>query len=268
MKTKLAHYSLLVILACSLFGFYSCEEEKDDFFVFEYDDVYFETPISGVNISITSSTRLGIIGGVAPYSVQIADEQVAKASLDNEKNDISISSIKLGTTSLTLKDSEGRTLKIGVQVVNGRQSFHVKVIEARIEGIELEDNALTELEGKVAVESLMRTTGVIGFSFNTKESGNVSIIPSKNDIQYNGTFERTLTEEGTIFNVNIKGKAHKLRFQYPEKPEIPEEEKVISRALGPIDCWFIEDVTENYKKDYPHATSLKVECAYYGSLSR
>lgn len=104
--------------------------------------------------------------------------------------------------------------------------------------------------------------------FDTKESGNVSIIPSKNDIQYNGTFERTLTEEGTIFNVNLKGKAHKLRFQYPEKPEVPEEEKVISRALGPIDCWFIEDVTENYKNDYPDATSLKVECAYYGSLSR
>lgn len=236
--------------------------------MYEYDDVYFETPISGVNISITSNTRLGIIGGVAPYSVQIADEQVAKASLDNEKNDISISSIKLGTTSLTLKDSEGRTLKIGVQVVNGRQSFHVKAIEARIEGIELEDDALAELKKRVAVESLMRTTGVIGFSFNTKESGNVSIIPSKNDIQYNGTFERTYTEEGTICTVKLKEKTYKLRLQYPERPEIPEEEKVISRALGPIDCWFIEDVTEKYKDEYPNASSLKVECIYMGSLSQ
>lgn len=267
MKTKLAQCSLLVILACSLFGFYSCEEEKDDFFVFKYDDVYFEEPISGVYVPITSSARLGIIGGVAPYSVQIADEQIAKASLDNERNDISISSIKLGTTSLTLKDSEGRTLKIGVQVVNDRQSFHVKAIEARIEGIELEDDALTELKDRVAVGSLMRTTGVIGFSFDTKESGNVSIIPSKNDIQYNGTFIRTYTEEGTICTVNLKGKVYKLRFQYPEKPEIPEE-KVISRALGPTDCWFIEDVTEKYKDEYPNASSLKVECAYYGSLSR
>lgn len=236
--------------------------------MYEYDDVYFETPISGVNISITSSTRLGIIGGVAPYSVQIADEQVAKASLDNEKNDISISSIKLGTTSLTLRDSEGRTLKIGVQVVNGRQSFHVKAIEARIEGIELEDDALAVLKDRVAVESLMRTTGVIGFSFNTKESGNVSIIPSKNDIQYNGTFERTYTEEGTICTVKLKEKTYKLRLQYPERPEIPEEEKVISRALGPIDCWFIEDVTEKYKDEYPNASSLKVECIYMGSLSQ
>lgn len=236
--------------------------------MYEYDDVYFETPISGVNISITSSTRLGIIGGVAPYSVQIADEQVAKASLDNEKNDISISSIKLGTTSLTLRDSEGRTLKIGVQVVNGRQSFHVKAIEARIEGIELEDDALAELKKRVAVESLMRTTGVIGFSFNTKESGNVSIIPSKNDIQYNGTFERTYTEEGTICTVKLKEKTYKLRLQYPERPEIPKEEKVISRALGPIDCWFIEDVTEKYKDEYPNASSLKVECIYMGSLSQ
>lgn len=269
MKTRLAHCSLLVILACSLFGFYSCEEEKDDFFVFEYDDVYFETPISGVNISITSSARLGIIGGVAPYFVQMADEQIAKASLTNDKNDISISTIKLGTTSLTLKDSEGRTLKIGVKVVNGRQSFHVKAIEARIEGIELEEDALAELINEVAVGSLLRTTGVIGFSFDTKERGNVSIIPTKNDIQYNGTFELTYTEEGTIFTVNLKEKTYKLRFQYPERPEIPkEEEKVISRALGPIDCWFIEDVTEKYKAEYPDATSLKVECAYYGSLSR
>ena len=76
-----------------------------------------EPPISETSLSITGGTKLGIKGGVAPYTAEIADGQIATAYVD-ENNDIRISSIKLGSTSLMVKDADGRIIKIGTK---GRQ---------------------------------------------------------------------------------------------------------------------------------------------------
>lgn len=97
METKLTKLSLLFILLCSLPVFHSCsDDETDKFFVFEYWEVLTETPVNNVNISILTGTKLGIIGGTMPFTVEIDDKQIATASLD-ESNDIHISPVKLGT---------------------------------------------------------------------------------------------------------------------------------------------------------------------------
>jgi hypothetical protein len=115
---------------------------------------------------------LGIKGGVAPYTAEIADGQIATAYVD-ENNDIQISSIKLGSTSLMVKDADGRIIKIGLKVVNGKQSFSVNSVEARITGID--ESLLDEQQKKtgsghkkIKDEAGIQATGGIAFSYDQK----------------------------------------------------------------------------------------------------
>lgn len=154
MKAKMAKLCLLFILLCSLPVFYSCSDEADAFYLYEYWEVMFdpEPPISETSLSITGGTTLGIKGGVAPYTAEIADGQIATAYVD-ENNDIQISSIKLGSTSLMVKDADGRIIKIGLKVVNGKQSFSVNSVEARITGI---DESLLDEQQKEKLEAVKK----------------------------------------------------------------------------------------------------------------
>ena len=281
MKAKMAKLCLLFILLCSLPVFYSCSDEADAFYLYEYWEVMFdpEPPISETSLSITGGTKLGIKGGVAPYTAEIADGQIATAYVD-ENNDIQISSIKLGSTSLMVKDADGRIIKIGLKVVNGKQSFSVNSVEARITGIDeslLDEQQKGKLEAvikKIKDEAGIQATGGIAFSYDQKSSGKVTIVTSKNNTpKIEGSFSRSTSESGTTFQITINGKEYDCKFKLPELPERPDTSKSITtRDLGPIPYWLVEDVTEDYKSDVTdlfgiNATSLKIERIYIGSFT-
>ena len=281
MKAKMAKLCLLFILLCSLPVFYSCSDEADAFYLYEYWEVMFdpEPPISETSLSITGGTKLGIKGGVAPYTAEIADGQIATAYVD-ENNDIQISSIKLGSTSLMVKDADGRIIKIGLKVVNGKQSFSVNSVEARITGIDeslLDEQQKGKLEAvikKIKDEAGIQATGGIAFSYDQKSSGKVTIVTSKDNApKIEGSFSRSTSESGTTFQITINGKEYDCKFKLPELPERPDTSKSITtRDLGPIPYWLVEDVTEDYKSDVTdlfgiNATSLKIERIYIGSFT-
>ena len=281
MKAKMAKLCLLFILLCSLPVFYSCSDEADDFYLFEYWEVMLnpEPPISETSLSITGGTKLGIKGGIAPYTAEIADGQIATAYVD-ENNDIQISSIKLGSTSLMVKDADGRIIKIGLKVVNGKQSFSVNSVEARITGIDeslLDEQQKEKLEAvikKIKDEAGIQATGGIAFSYDQKSSGKVTIVTSKDNApKIEGSFSRSTSESGTTFQITINGKEYDCKFKLPELPERPDTSKSITtRDLGPIPYWLVEDVTEDYKSDVTdlfgiNATSLKIERIYIGSFT-
>lgn len=281
MKAKTTKLCLLFILLCSLPVFYSCSDEADDFYLFEYWEVMLnpEPPISETSLSITGGTKLGIKGGVAPYTAEIADGQIATAYVD-ENNDIQISSIKLGSTSLMVKDADGRIIKIGLKVVNGKQSFSVNSVEAKITGIDeslLDEQQKEKLEAvikKIKEEAGIQATGGIAFSYDQKSSGKVTIVTSKNNTpKIEGSFSRSTSESGTTFQITINGKEYDCKFKLPELPERPDTSKSITtRDLGPIPYWLVEDVTEDYKSDVTdlfgiNATSLKIERIYIGSFT-
>ena len=281
MKAKTTKLCLLFILLCSLPVFYSCSNEADDFYLFEYWEVMLnpEPPISETSLSITGGTKLGIKGGVAPYTAEIADGQIATAYVD-ENNDIQISSIKLGSTSLMVKDADGRIIKIGLKVVNGKQSFSVNSVEARITGIDeslLDEQQKGKLEAvikKIKDEAGIQATGGIAFSYDQKSSGKVTIVTSKDNApKIEGSFSRSTSESGTTFQITINGKEYDCKFKLPELPERPDTSKSITtRDLGPIPYWLVEDVTEDYKSDVTdlfgiNATSLKIERIYIGSFT-
>ena len=278
MKAKMAKLCLLFILLCSLPVFYSCSDEADDFYLFEYWEVMLnpEPPISETSLSITGGTKLGIKGGVAPYTAEIADGQIATAYVD-ENNDIRISSIKLGNTSLMVKDADGRIIKIGLKVVNGKQSFSVNSVEARITGIDeslLDEQQKEKLEAvkkKIKDEAGIQATGGIAFSYDQKSSGKVTIVTSKdNTPKIEGSFSRSTSESGTTFQITINGKEYDCKFKLPERSDTSKS--ITTRDLGPIPYWLVEDVTEDYKSDVTdlfgiNATSLKIERIYIGSFT-
>lgn len=278
MKAKMAKLCLLFILLCSLPVFYSCSDEADAFYLYEYWEVMFdpEPPISETSLSITGGTKLGIKGGVAPYTAEIADGQIATAYVD-ENNDIQISSIKLGNTSLMVKDADGRIIKIGLKVVNGKQSFSVNSVEARITGIDeslLDEQQKEKLEAVIKMikdEAGIQATGGIAFSYDQKSSGKVTIVTSKDNApKIEGSFSRSTSESGTTFQITINGKEYDCKFKLPERPDTSKS--ITTRDLGPIPYWLVEDVTEDYKSDVTdlfgiNATSLKIERIYIGSFT-
>lgn len=278
MKAKMTKLCLLFILLCSLPVFYSCSDEADAFYLYEYWEVMFdpEPPISEASLSITGGTKLGIKGGVAPYTAEIADGQIATAYVD-ENNDIQISSIKLGNTSLMVKDADGRIIKIGLKVVNGKQSFSVNSVEARITGIDeslLDEQQKEKLEAvikKIKDEAGIQATGGIAFSYDQKSSGKVTIVTSKdNTPKIEGSFSRSTSESGTTFQITINGKEYDCKFKLPERSDTSKS--ITTRDLGPIPYWLVEDVTEDYKSDVTdlfgiNATSLKIERIYIGSFT-
>ena len=278
MKAKMAKLCLLFILLCSLPVFYSCSDEADAFYLYEYWEVMFdpEPPISETSLSITGGTKLGIKGGVAPYTAEIADGQIATAYVD-ENNDIQISSIKLGSTSLMVKDADGRIIKIGLKVVNGKQSFSVNSVEARITGIDeslLDEQQKEKLEAvkkKIKDEAGIQATGGIAFSYDKKSSGKVTIVTSKDNApKIEGSFSRSTSESGTTFQITINGKEYDCKFKLPERSDTSKS--ITTRDLGPIPYWLVEDVTEDYKSDVTdlfgiNATSLKIERIYIGSFT-
>ena len=278
MKAKMTKLCLLFILLCSLPVFYSCSDEADAFYLYEYWEVMLdpEPPISETSLPITGGTKLGIKGGVAPYTAEIADGQIAIAYVD-ENNDIQISSIKLGNTSLMVKDADGRIIKIGLKVVNGKQSFSVNSVEARITGIDeslLDEQQKEKLEAvikKIKDEAGIQATGVIAFSYDQKSSGKVTIVTSKDNApKIEGSFSRSTSESGTTFQITINGKEYDCKFKLPERSDTSKS--ITTRDLGPIPYWLVEDVTENYKSDVigqfeTDATSLKIERIYIGSFT-
>ena len=278
MKAKMAKLCLLFILLCSLPVFYSCSDEADAFYLYEYWEVMFdpEPPISETSLSITGGTKLGIKGGVAPYTAEIADGQIATAYVD-ENNDIQISSIKLGSTSLMVKDADGRIIKIGLKVVNGKQSFSVNSVEARITGIDeslLDEQQKGKLEAvikKIKDEAGIQATGGIAFSYDQKSSGKVTIVTSKDNApKIERSFSRSTSESGTTFQITINGKEYDCKFKLPERSDTSKS--ITTRDLGPIPYWLVEDVTEDYKSDVTdlfgiNATSLKIERIYIGSFT-
>ena len=278
MKAKMAKLCLLFILLCSLPVFYSCSDEADDFYLFEYWEVMLdpEPPISETSLSITGGTKLGIKGGVAPYTAEIADGQIATAYVD-ENNDIQISSIKLGSTSLMVKDADGRIIKIGLKVVNGKQSFSVNSVEAKITGIDeslLDEQQKEKLEAvkkKIKDEAGIQATGGIAFSYDQKSSGKVTIVTSKDNApKIEGSFSRSTSESGTTFQITINGKEYDCKFKLPERSDTSKS--ITTRDLDPIPYWLVEDVTEDYKSDVTdlfgiNATSLKIERIYIGSFT-
>lgn len=264
MKTRLLFLLLFIGL-----GLVSCDNNDERFFLYEIDDIYFpDQPISDIVMEITDGAAVGMTGGVAPYTVETGDEEIAKAKIQEEYGYVMIAPVQLGTTFLVVKDANGLTAKIDIKIIKGTKSFTTKKVSVKVEGLEGDEKV--DLENQVIASSDMHVTGGIKFIYDTKDSGTLTVIPSKDDISnvITASFTREIrqTDEKTFTSfiyVNYNDIDHVLYFTSPEKT--PSEDDV-TRALGPLYCWLVEDVTKIYNKTYPNVTSVKR--IYEGQSSR
>lgn len=264
MKTN---YVLCLLLFVS-FALSSCEKEEERFFLYQVSGISFtDKPISGADVQINGSQTVGITGGVAPYTAEIEDEQIATASIYGHDADwVSISPIKLGSTYLTVKDASGMTARIVVEVVKGTQSFVAHQGRGvEIEGLEGEEKEALEKE----VLADMAEIEGIRFVYDEKNSGELTVLSLQESslVTYTTSFSRELrkmseTVYDTFFHINYNGVAHEFYFVSPDTPSTESEK---TRALGPVDYWLTEDVTKKYRRSYPNVTSVKH--FYKGHLS-
>ena len=79
-----------------------------------------------------------------------------------DEDRVRISPVKLGTTSLIVKDADGLTVKIGVKVVESVQRFMSNVVYVKIEDENVNEankETLEELEAQVIADGFLKATG-------------------------------------------------------------------------------------------------------------
>lgn len=266
MKTK--HLITVLLMISASLGIVSCDNDDERFFLYQVDEVLFpDQAISGTTIDIVGGGSVGITGGKAPYTAKIEDEQIATVKVDEDR--VRISSVKLGTTSLIVKDADGQTVKIGVKVVEFRQSFMSKAVLVKIEGGNINEENKKTLEDQVIADGDVKATGYVKWVYSTQNSGEMTLV-STDDNSARKIIAPFLKEikqvEGSayyIFSTKYEDRVHEFYLTAPERPELD------TRALGPSPCWLVEDVTEIYKTQpsYAELALTSVQRIYVGSLS-
>ena len=268
MKTK--HVITILMVLISGWGIVSCDDDNERFFLYQIDEVVFpDQAISSTAISIVGGGSVGITGGKAPYTAEIEDEQIATVKVDEDR--VRISPVKLGTTSLIVKDADGLTVKIGVKVVESVQRFMSNAVYVKIEDENVNEankETLEELEAQVIADGFLKATGYVRFVYNTKDGGEMTLLAENTAGAkiITAPFEKVIKQIGeesySAFLVNYEDRTHEFYLTAPERPE-PD-----TRSLGPMPCWLVEDVTEIYKAQYSELGLTSVRRVCIGSLSR
>jgi len=244
MKTK--HVITILMVIISGWGIVSCDDDNERFFLYQIDEVVF--PDQAI-----SSTAINI----------------ATVKVDEDR--VRISPVKLGTTSLIVKDADGLTVKIGVKVVESVQRFMSNAVYVKIEDENVNEankETLEELEAQVIADGFLKATGYVRFVYNTKDSGEMTLLAENTAGAkiITAPFEKVIKQIGeesySAFLVNYEDRTHEFYLTAPERPE-PD-----TRSLGPMPCWLVEDVTEIYKAQYSELGLTSVRRVCIGSLSR
>ena len=257
MKTK--HLFLLFLLFSCVLA--SCNDEDERFYLYELSEVYDpNVPASSVCVPITIGGRVGIMGGEAPYTVELSDTQVASASLGEEGDIIHIFPKQLGTAMLRVKDSEGRTVQLAIEVGTVTQSFKVFKIGVYVFG-ELDEVTTDELKERILQSAVMQENDRIRWTYETKESGTMTIVRSSGEEEdVTATFTReTMYGEDSRAYLRFHGICNEQEYEFDLcfGNVLPTSGV---RSIGPTPCSLIVDLTDIYKEEYP---ALQAAAIYY-----
>lgn len=257
MKTK--HLFLLFLLFSCVLA--SCNDEDERFYLYELSEVYDPNiPVSSVYVPITIGRSVGIMGGEAPYTVELSDTQVASASLSEEGDIIHLSPNRLGTATLRVKDSEGRTVQLAVEVGTATQSFKVFEIGVDVFG-EFDEATVTELKERILQSAVMQENDRIRWTYETKKSGTLMLVRSnEEDESITATFtSETMKGENSYTYFRFYGYCNEQEYEFDLWfGNVMPTSGV--RSIGPTPCSLIVDLTDIYKEEYP---ALQAAAIYY-----
>lgn len=262
MKTK--HLFLLFLLLSCVLA--SCNDEDERFYLYELSEVYDPNiPVSSVYVPITEGRNVGIMGGEAPYTVELSNSQLATATLSEEGDIIHLSPIRLGTTTLVVTDARGERTQIEVKVDVDMESFRVSEVAVDISG-DLDETTTDELKERILQSAVMQENDRIRWTYETKESGTMTIVRSSGEEEdVTATFTReTMYGEDSRAYLRFHGICNEQEYEFDLcfGNVLPTSGV---RSIGPTPCSLIVDLTDIYKEEYP-ALQTAVIC-YMGYLA-
>lgn len=262
----------LFLLLLATLGFSACEENGERFYLYQIAEVYSpDQAISGTVLRITGSSNVGIMGGVAPYTIEIADEQIVKAGVysfgkEKDKYEIRISSLQLGSTSIVVKDASGLAIRLGVKVVEGIKLFITKAVKVEVEGAEVSEDDKEEIKKEVEnAADNMKPGGRINFVYQTKKDGTLTLKSAEGAPGIAGAFIQETKEVEGKSAISIHATYNGAKHIFNVTDKIGDTQIGITRDLGPLYQNLEEDVTEKIQERYPNVTSVTL--IYEGTIS-
>lgn len=257
MKTK--HLFLLFLLFSCVLA--SCNDEDERFYLYELSEVYDPNiPVSSVYVPITEGRNVGIMGGEAPYTVELSNSQLATATLSEEGDIIHLSPIRLGTTTLVVTDARGERTQIEVKVDVDMKSFRVSEVAVDISG-DLDETTTDELKERILQSAVMQENDRIRWTYETKKSGTLMLVRSnEEDESITATFtSETMKGENSYTYFRFYGYCNEQEYEFDLWfGNVMPTSGV--RSIGPTPCSLIVDLTDIYKEEYP---ALQAAAIYY-----
>lgn len=216
---------LLVALIATLFvGFSSCSDD-------DINDIKVEK--NEVNIEKGEKAVVKITAGNGEYTATSAKEETATASAKD--NEVTITGVETGSTIVTVKDKEGKTATITVNVVSIVGTWNLEKLSAEVEA--KDEATIAEIK-----ESLV-DNGLKSITFN--EDGTFSLKGEDEDSEYSGTGTYVYADKVITFTEDA------------ENEEEADTWSVKVTEITKTSLKYAQDETEDYKGEYPEGEVTK-----------
>lgn len=262
---------LQLFLVCLCLGFASCSDDNDDsslkaYVPETYDYYNGEYPTDPGSIKKWIKTdkaelrvgQVGIVkieGGSGEYTATSENEDIAEILWHpHDSNVYTISNNgKLGSTTITIKDKDSNSLSITITFGEYTEVFALCNSNPGIivkEGQnDAEEAIVKDIMQKIVERNILKGSA-LELTYNKSNSGKISIKDNKDKELHSGTFERSLDNQYNHLIINIDNK----EYDYIVTNDISG----LLREVGPQTTYFVEDLTELFKTDYPKITKVLV----------
>lgn len=243
--------TFLLLLTCIglLTGFSACNDNGPVDL-----DLLFKTFYAKVN----EQSSLYIYSGNGGYTVTVNNESVATAKVEGEI--ITITPVKKGTVTLTVKDSDERTASVTIYVIDPYMAFAVagQSITANTSNSQTSSAISTELEKNPTIKKSL----LYDFSKNTSKTFYVYkdnwFTSPESDGEYefdtdSKSFTLTVNGEDHVFTLEANNQFATEFYDYFASPTY----KPNTSNSDPI-FTVKEDLTSKYKEQYPNITVNEV----------
>lgn len=226
------------MLVALFVGFSACSDDDENVVRLEKTTAELEKD-STITIKITEGN-----GG---YTVTSANEEVAKATVKD--NAVTITAVTLGSTSITVKDKDGKTAAVAVTVFSIAGEWTVGDSKIDIAGVT--DDEAKEI--RADFDSYKLT------SLSLKSDGKFEL---KASVAKEKEATTESTEETSTGTYTYKDKVLTLTFDIEEGEEEADVKTLTVTEFTKSSLKVESDETEDYKEDYPNLTKALISFSF------
>lgn len=234
------------------------------------DNVMFDNDSRHYHISpfIEATTPLYIKGGDGHYTVSNLNKEIITVDYDGKT--IQFKPVALGSGTINIKDNSGNQYDLIVEVRYNQQNYIIASKDCIVKGDNITIGEKKELENKVKSSSNVE---LYEFTYTDKENtkGTARLYQQKNSSDYkeydfeNKTINTTITVNGqnirVLACVTMKTGNETLIFYVTTIFSIT---KSVGGDINQARYCFVQDLTEQYKADYPAMEKVyEIQLAYW-----